>query len=71
MKSPNKTSWTPDQLSRLRELGESGASPLRIAAALKRNLQSVKQKAREIGVEIRSTREIRAKMREADRELGK
>ena len=66
-----KTSWTPDQVARLKELAAAGASPIRIAAALNRPIAGVRAGARELGIEIRTVKAIRAKMKEAEREAGK
>lgn len=63
-----KRAWTPDQLARLKHLAESGASVIRISAAINKSSSSIRQKAKELGVEIRSIRDIRARIREA--ELG-
>lgn len=57
-----KTSWTSDQVARMKELADAGASALRISAALKRPVTGIKVKARELGIAIRTDREIRNKM---------
>lgn len=66
---PTNRSWTPKQIERLKELANAGASPARIAAATKRSIMSVKMRARQVGVEIRTVRQIRARMRDAEREV--
>ncbi len=65
-----KTSWTLDQVARLKELADAGASPIRIAAALKRPINGIRARARELGIEIRSIKEIRARVREAERDAA-
>lgn len=67
-----KTSWTPDQIERFKKLAASGASAIRLAAAFNRPVAGIRQRARELGIEIKTLRQIRAKMREADlsRERG-
>ncbi len=62
-----KTSWTPAQIARLKELADAGASPIRIAAALNRPINGIMDRARKLGIEIRSIKQMRAKVREAER----
>lgn len=61
-----KTSWTPDQLKRLKDMAESGASPIRIAAALNRPVVGVRARARQLGIELPTLSEMRAKIRAAE-----
>jgi hypothetical protein len=42
-------SWTPEQIARLTELLDKGASAVRAAAALNRSIMSVQVKARLLG----------------------
>jgi len=63
--------WTPDQITKLTTLAASGASVIRISAAVNKAPSSIRQKAKELGLEVRTLREIRAKMRDAEREIRK
>lgn len=65
-----KTSWTPSQIARLKELADAGASAVRIAGALNRPINGIMDRARKLGIEIRSIKQIRAKVREAERDAG-
>jgi len=65
-----KTSWTPDQVAKLRELANAGASAVRIAGAVNRPINGIMDRARKLGIEIRSIKEMRAKVREAERAAG-
>jgi hypothetical protein len=49
MRKPMTTLWTEDEIKRLSEFVRSGATPLRVAAALRRSMVSVKAKARLLG----------------------
>lgn len=49
MRTSKKTDWTPEQVARLECLIDSGASAIRAAAALKRTIVSVQQRARVMG----------------------
>lgn len=66
-----KTSWTDNQIARLKELAAAGASPIKVAAAVNRPIATVRAKARELGIELRTIGEIRAKMRKAESEARK
>jgi GcrA cell cycle regulator len=44
-----KTSWTPERNERLKAFVASGASVLRVAAALKCTMTSVRNQARKLG----------------------
>jgi hypothetical protein len=46
---PIVAGWTPEQIVRLEMLLDAGASAVRAAAALRRTIISVQQKARQIG----------------------
>ena len=57
-----KRSWTPEEESRLRTLVEEGASPLLVAAQLKRTVTATRGRASVIGVSFRPTKpELKAK----------
>ena len=51
--------WTSAQIEMLRTLAKDGASAARIAARLNRSIVSVKGRARKLGIEIKSTNEVR------------
>jgi hypothetical protein len=56
--------WTDDELKRLAAIVAAGGTPLRAAAALKRNLISCKNKARKLGTPFTPVRITRKKIRE-------
>jgi hypothetical protein len=58
----NKT-WTSEDIARLIELAESGATVLRAAAALRRPTTAVQNKARELGKPLIGIRKSRAAAR--------
>ena len=62
-----KKTWTPAQEARLRVLAESGASLLRISAAVNKTAQAVRSHATALGIKIHTVRQIRAKLRDAER----
>jgi hypothetical protein len=51
--------WTPADLETLRALADAGASPLRIAAKLKRSVSFIRNIARQHGIKIKTTKEVR------------
>jgi GcrA cell cycle regulator len=51
--------WDDEQISRLKELIESGASAVRAAAALKRARSSVQVKARKLGMPFMASRDAK------------
>lgn len=51
--------WTPDELERLKQLAEGGTSRLRIAAKLGRTITAILTIARQNGIPIKSSKEIR------------
>lgn len=61
-----KTSWTDTETEKLRRLAASGASPIRIAAAVNRPLAGVRSMARKLGIKLLTVHELRARLREAD-----
>lgn len=71
MKRITKRTWTPLQEARLTELADSGASIIRISAALNKTVSAIRGRAKELGVDIRSFREIRKAIRDAAREAPK
>lgn len=56
--------WDTEDIARLKELVDSGATALRAAAALGRPVPSVKKKARELGTPLPGLRDVRANMRD-------
>jgi hypothetical protein len=56
--------WSDAELKRLAEIVASGATPLRAAAALKRNLLSCKNQARKLGTPFTPLWKIRKAIRE-------
>jgi GcrA cell cycle regulator len=54
-----KRIWSEEDLERLRNLVQSGASAIRASVALKRPLEVVKLKARKIGVPFQYERELK------------
>jgi GcrA cell cycle regulator len=67
--------WSDEDLKRLAELAASGATPLRAAAALKRNLLSCKNQARKLGIPFTPAWKMRKAIREkcatAQRQLAR
>lgn len=55
--------WDTEDIAKLKELVDSGASALRAAAALGRPLTSVKRKANDLGISLPSVRKVRADLR--------
>lgn len=63
---PLSRPWTDEDLVKLKQLAESGATRMRAAAALNRASSSVVKKARELGFELPGVRAVRAGLRDAD-----
>ena len=63
--------WTDAELQQLRLLRSKGASPLRAAAALKRNIKSVQRQARLSGAPFPSLRAARKSLQSAHSEGGR
>jgi hypothetical protein len=55
--------WGTEDVAKLKELVDSGASALRAAAALGRPITSVKRKAYDLGISLPSVRKVRADLR--------
>lgn len=55
--------WDTEDVAKLKELVDSGASALRAAAALGRPITSVKRKACDLGISLPSVRKVRADLR--------
>jgi polysaccharide deacetylase 2 family uncharacterized protein YibQ len=62
---PRYVEWTEQELSDLRAMAEKNASAVRIAARVKRTVNSVRRRAAEMGVKLRSTREYRVSLKRA------
>lgn len=57
--------WTDEDIARLTQLTQSGATLVRAAGALNRNTSSVQKKARALGLEFPGARAARARLRES------
>lgn len=55
--------WTEEDITKLKQLMDEGATLLRAAAALNRGSGSVQKKARELGKTFASVRQVRADLR--------
>lgn len=64
MRRPMVTRWTDKDIQLLQQFLNSGATPVRAAAALNRTLASVKNRARMLGTPFPAERKMR-KIREA------
>jgi hypothetical protein len=51
--------WTPEDIQTLRTLAEAGASPLRIAARLKRRISAIRTIAHEHGIKLKTKGQVR------------
>lgn len=60
---PTFRSWKPEEITRLIELSDSGATRLRACAALNRSANAVATKARELGKPLPGARKVRAGLR--------
>ena len=58
--------WTEEEIARLIELAERGASVVRAAAGLHRRTNVVAKKAREIGKPLKGARAVKAHLRATD-----
>ena len=59
-----KANWSEAEEERLKTLAASGASAIRIAAALNRPMNGIRTKARQLGVKLKTVRQLRAELRE-------
>lgn len=62
-----KRAWTADEFEKLRSMIEAGASAIRISVALRRPVESVKDRAREMGIPFAHDRVLK---RERKKLLG-
>jgi hypothetical protein len=53
------TAWTPQDIETLKKLAEAGASPLRIAARLKRRMSAIRTVAYDHGIKLKTKGEVR------------
>jgi hypothetical protein len=51
--------WTLEDIQTLKSLAEAGASPLRIAARLKRRMSAIRTMAHEQGIKLKTRGEVR------------
>jgi len=51
--------WTPEDIATLKTLAEAGASPLRIAARLKRRMSAIRTIANEYGIKLKTKGQVR------------
>jgi len=56
---PMTRPWTEEEVNRLMHFARSGTTPLRAAAALKRSLTSVKNRARLVGTPFLTENEMK------------
>lgn len=64
-RKPLTKKWTDEEIVRLNELADSGATLMRAAAALNRATGTVQKKARELGKKFPGMREVREGLRDA------
>ena len=62
---PLTRQWTNEDVAKLTQLIESGATLTRASAALNRNGNSVQKKARQLGLLFPGVRAVRASLRES------
>jgi hypothetical protein len=56
--------WDTEDVAKLKELADNGASALRAAAALGRPITSVRRKAFDLGIPLAGVRKVRADLRD-------
>jgi hypothetical protein len=56
--------WDTEDIAKLKELADKGASALRAAAALGRPITSVRRKAFDLGISLAGVRKVRADLRD-------
>ena len=61
-----KVAWTPERIENLRGLIQQGLSVSRISVVLKRPSQSIRNKARELGMPLPTIQEIRRRQLEKE-----
>ena len=60
--------WSEADIDRLRMLAAAGASPIKCAAALKRNVQAIRRQAGRLGIQLPTLRDQRKRQRAAEAE---
>lgn len=60
--------WSEADIERLRKMAAAGASPIKCAAALRRNVQAIRRQASRLGIQLPTLREQRKRQREAEAE---
>lgn len=60
--------WSAAEGEKLKAMAEAGASPIKIAAAMKRNVQAVRRQANRLGISLPTTRETRKRQRALEAE---
>jgi hypothetical protein len=61
-RKPITRAWLADDIAKLKELYEAGATLLRAGAALKRPSSSVQKRARELGLHFPGMRQVRREL---------
>ncbi|WP_398477713.1 hypothetical protein [Tardiphaga sp.] len=62
--------WSEADIERLRVMAAAGASPIKCAAALRRNVQAIRRQASRLGIHLPTLREQRKRLREAEAEAA-
>jgi hypothetical protein len=65
MPHPTNRSWRADEIAKLIELADSGATAVRAASALGRRITVVQKKARQLGKNLAGVRQVKARLRKA------
>lgn len=60
--------WSAEESEKLKAMAEAGASPIKIAAAMKRNVQAVRRQANRLGISLPTTGETRKRQRALEAE---
>lgn len=58
--------WSDADVERLRVMAAAGASPIKCAAALRRNVQAIRRQAGRLGIRLPTLREQRKRLRDAE-----
>jgi hypothetical protein len=66
IRKPITRAWLADDIQKLKELYNAGATLLRAGAALKRPSASVKKRARELGLHFPGVREVRRELKASE-----
>lgn len=60
--------WTEAEIEKLRAMAAAGASPIKCAAAMRRNVVAVRRQASRLGIAMPSVRAARKRQREIEAE---